>query len=253
MPAGAAVARPPGRRDVAAPTLRPTLADPSAPPHVVAPRADAPPAPDRAAPGDVVPDAALVARVAAGEAEALGALYDRHGAACYALARAVVAAPDEADDVVAGAFAQLWRTAARYDAARGSVAAWATTVTRTRALDHVRARRRRARAEERAAADAGAGEPLGPGGAPAVPLGGSAEPPDAALERGETARLVRRAVAALPEAQREALLLAFFGGLTHADVAARLGQPLGTVKTRIRAGLHKLRDALRPAPAEGAP
>jgi RNA polymerase sigma-70 factor (ECF subfamily) len=211
-----------------------------------APRADAPPP-------DAESDAALVARVAAGDAEALGALYDRHGATCYALARAVVGAPDEADDVVAGAFAQLWRTAARYDGARGSVGAWVTMVTRTRALDHVRARRRRARAEERAAADAGAGAPFDAGAAPAVPLGGSAEPADAALERGETAGLVRRALATLPAPQREAILLAFFGGLSHTDVAARLGQPLGTVKTRIRAGLHRLRDVLRPAAAEGAP
>lgn len=275
---GAAVAHAPGWGEVPASFFHLALADPAAP-LPTASRADAPPARDRdaargpvaqgdaagdsaasasaagdsAASASAAGDAALVARVAAGDAEAFGALYDRHGATCYALARAVVGAPDEADDVVAGAFAQLWRTAARYDAARGSVAAWVTTVARTRALDHVRARRRRARAEERAAGDAAAGEPLGIGALPAVPLGGSAEPPDAAVERSETARLVRHALATLPEAQREAVLLAFFGGLTHADVAARLGQPLGTVKTRIRAGLHKLRDMLRPAVAGGAP
>ncbi len=208
-------------------------------------RADAPVDPrldPRASDAD---DATLVGRVAAGDAAALGTLYDRHGAEAHAFARALVGgAADEADDVTAAVFAQLWRTAARYDASRGSVAAWVTMVTRARALDHVRARGRRARAEERAA---------GPNAVEAaVPLGGSAEPPDAAVERSEVARAVRGSLAALPEAQRRAIELAFYGGLSHADVAARLGQPLGTVKTRIRSGLIKLREALRPLAEGGA-
>ena len=81
---------------------------------------------------------------------------------------------------------------------------------------------------------------------------GTGEPPDAALERGETARAVRASLGTLPEPQRRAVMLAFFGGLSHGDVAAVLGIPLGTAKTRIRAGLHRLRDALRPyAPEAG--
>ena len=196
-------------------------------------------------------DAALVTRVAAGDADALGALYDRFGAGAHAFARALVGgASDEADDVTAAVFAQLWRTAARYDAARGTVAAWVTMVTRARALDHVRARRRRLRLEERAASDASVGSLPGASLA-AVPLGGTGEPADAAVERAETARAVRGSLASLPEPQRRAIELAFFGGLSHADVAVALGQPLGTVKTRIRSGLQKLREVLRPHLAEG--
>jgi RNA polymerase sigma-70 factor (ECF subfamily) len=209
------------------------LADLTVPPRETL-RADAVPPAPAAAPGD----AELVARVAGGDADALAVLYDRHGAACLALARAVTGAPDEAEDVVADAFGQLWRTAGRYDPARGSVAAWVVTVTRTRALDHLRARRRRTLAEERAASDLLAGSPLG------GPPGGAVDPADPAV--AEDAGRVRRAVAALPAPQRDAILLAFFGGLTHTDVAGRLGEPLGTVKTRIRAGLQKLRATLRP-------
>jgi RNA polymerase sigma-70 factor (ECF subfamily) len=138
----------------------------------------------------------------------------------------------------------------RYDAARGSVAAWITTLTRSRALDLLRARRRRASAEERAAAEsaalAGADAFAGGDPAAAVAIGGSAEAPDAALERGEAARAVRASLDALPEPQRRAVALAFLGGLSHPDVAAALGIPLGTAKTRIRAGLRRLRESLRP-------
>jgi RNA polymerase sigma-70 factor (ECF subfamily) len=208
------------------------------------PLADALPA---RAPDAALDDAALVARAAAGDVDALGVLYDRHGAAAYALARAVVRADADAEDVVAQAFAQVWREAPRYDAGRGSVAAWITTLVRSRALDLLRARRRRASAEERAAVESAALT----GGRPAdalaaVPLGGSAEPPDVVLERGEAARAVRASLGALPEPRRRAVALAFLEGLSHPDVAAALGIPLGTAKTRIRAGLRRLREALRP-------
>jgi RNA polymerase sigma-70 factor (ECF subfamily) len=191
-------------------------------------------APDQAPPADV----ALVARVGVSGRDALGTLYDRHGAASWALARAIVREDGDAEDVVAQVFAQLWRTAARYDAARGSVGAWLMMATRTRALDLLRARRRQARVVERAAAEDDTGF--------ALPVGGSAEGPDADVERGEVARAVRASLAALPAPQREAIELAFFGGLSHGDVARALGQPLGTVKTRIRDGMRKLRGVLAP-------
>lgn len=183
-------------------------------------------------------DAELLARVVAGDADAVGALYDRHGQTAYTLAMAIVHGASDADDVVANTFAQLWRTAARFDPDRGSVAAWITTMTRTRALDLLRAGKRRSRLHERAAAEDDAGF--------ASPMGGSGDAPDAETERRETAAAVRKSLATLPEPQRRAIELAFFGGLSHTDVAAALGQPLGTVKTRIRMGLLKLRESLRP-------
>lgn len=180
-------------------------------------------------------DAEIVARVAAGDADALGLLYDRHGAAAYALAKAMLGGEGDAEEVVAGAFEQVWRSAARFDAARGSVGAWVTMMTRSRALDVLRTRRRRSQLLERAARadDDGLALPLG-----------TLEAPDAGAERDETARAVRAALGELPAAQRQAIELAFFDGMSHADVAAALGEPLGTVKTRIRTALHKLRRSL---------
>jgi RNA polymerase sigma-70 factor (ECF subfamily) len=185
-----------------------------------------------------------VARAAEGDATALAALYDRHGRAAYALARAMVGGASDAEDVVASTFSQLWQSASRYDAGRGSVAAWITTMTRSRALDLLRAQRRRTRLHERAAGADADGF--------AVPLGGGADLPDREVERAEVARVVRASLETLPPAQRTAIELAFFGGLSHTDIAQALDEPLGTVKTRIRSGMLKLRDALRPLTAGGA-
>ena len=196
------------------------------------------------APSDA-PDAALVARAAAGDAHALGALYDRHGRTLYALCLAIVREPSDAEDAVAATFAQVWRHAARFDDTRGSVGAWLTMTARTRALDLLRARQRRTRTVERAAATDADGF--------ALPVGGTADAPDAAVERDELSRAVRASLGALPAPQREAIELAFFQGLTHGEVADTLGQPLGTVKTRIRDGLRKLRGSLAGLrPQEGA-
>ena len=137
----------------------------------------------------------------------------------------------DADEVVVDVFGQAWRGAAQFEPARGSVAGWLATIARTRALDLVRARGRRSRALERAAqlseGDVAAGEP-----------------PDRDAERAETRRLVTRALADLPELQRHAIELAYFGGLSQSEIAARLNEPLGTVKTRIRDGMAKLRTLL---------
>jgi len=183
--------------------------------------------------------------MAAGDERALGTLYDRHGASSYALALAVVGEPAEAEEVVADALAQAWRSAAVYDPARGSVGAWLATITRTRALDLVRARGRRARALERAARS----DPEG--GGLAAPLAVAAEAPDRGVEREEARRLVERSLAELPEPQRRVIELAYFGGLTQTEIAAELQEPLGTVKTRMRAGMQKLRDSLAPLLSRG--
>jgi len=194
-------------------------------------------------PDAAIPDRDLVWRMAAGEERALGALYDRHARTVYALAQAVVGERADAEEVVADAFGQAWRSAAEYDPLRGSVGGWLTTIARARALDLVRRRGRRGRAYQRAAqaADGGLAAPV------AMP-----EPPDRGVERAEAGALVRRALAALPDAQRRVIELAYFGGLSQSEIAAELAEPLGTVKTRMRAALEKLRAVLRPLAGEGA-
>jgi RNA polymerase sigma-70 factor (ECF subfamily) len=183
-------------------------------------------------------DAELLKRLALGEERALGDLYDRHSATAFSLARAIVRDVADAEEVVAETFAQMWRTAASFDPGRGSVAAWVTTIVRTRALDLIRAQRRRARVLDDAVLTAEDDAIAG------VPSGG--DTPDRDVERAEARELVRRSLADLPTAQRRVLELAYFGGMSQSEIAEFLKEPLGTVKTRMRAGLEKLRNALRP-------
>src|SRR5712691_12221007 len=132
--------------------------------------------------------------MAAGDERALGELYDRHGSTVYALARAIVGERADTEEVVADAFGQAWRTAGQFDPARGSVTAWLATITRTRALDLVRARGRRARALTRAAV--GNSEGL------AAPIAPAGEAPDRGVERQEARRMVERSLSELSESQR---------------------------------------------------
>jgi len=182
--------------------------------------------------------------MAAGDERALGELYDRHGTTVYALARAIVGERADTEEVVADAFGQAWRTAGQFDPARGSVSAWLTTITRTRALDLVRARGRRSKVLARAALESDAGF--------AAPLA-SSDAPDRDVERQETRQLVTQSLAGLPEPQRRVIELAYFGGLSHSEIAAELKEPLGTVKTRLRAAMEKLRDALSPQISRAEP
>ncbi len=183
-------------------------------------------------------DAACIARLVAGDERALGALYDRHGAMAYALASAMMHDPADAEEVVADAFAQVWRTAASFHPERGSVVAWLATIVRSRALDLLRAQKRRARVLEEATAMSEDGD------APA--LSSAAPSPEVEVEASEAQLHVRAALARLPGAQRHVLELAYFGGLSQSEIAAQLSEPLGTVKTRMRAGMEKLRATLRP-------
>lgn len=183
-------------------------------------------------------DLEVVARLVAGDERALGTLYDRHGAMAYGLASAMMHDPADAEEVVAEAFAQVWRTAAMFDAARGSVVAWVATIVRTRALDLLRSQKRRARVLETAAAM------TEEGASPALSTG--APSPDRGVELSESQRLVREALDALPAAQRAVLELAYFGGMSQSEIAEELREPLGTVKTRMRSGMDKMRTALRP-------
>jgi RNA polymerase sigma-70 factor (ECF subfamily) len=194
--------------------------------------------------GVQTPDSALVAQAAGGDERALGELYDRYGGMAYSLACAIVREPADAEEVVADAFAQVWRSAAGFDPARGSVAAWIATIARTRALDLVRSRKRRARVLEEAAVVTDEGETL--------VLAPTLESPDRGAEATETSAIVRRSLAELPPLQRRVIELAYFGGLSQSEIAAQLAEPLGTVKTRMRAGMEKLRQALRPILEAGA-
>ncbi len=179
---------------------------------------------------DRLADETALERIARGDHDALAELYDRHARPIYSLALRILQDPSDAEDIVQEVFSQAWRQAARYDASRGVVAAWLLTLGRSRAIDRLRARRTRPEhaADERAvvnAADRGL-------------------PPDLQVLSAEQIARVRSALGELPVLQRVAIELAYYEGLTHAEIAVRLEQPLGTVKTRIRLALIKLRDAL---------
>jgi len=183
-------------------------------------------------------ESAILSRLVAGDERALGELYDLYGGLAFSLASSLVSEPADAEEVVADAFGQIWRTAATYDAERGNVLAWLTTIVRSRALDLLRSQRRRAKALEVAAS-------LSPeDAAPGMSSGASSA--DRGAELSEARILVRRSLGDLPEPQRTVLELAYFGGLSQSEIADRLHEPLGTVKTRMRAGLDKLRQALKP-------
>ncbi|MDP9143996.1 MAG: sigma-70 family RNA polymerase sigma factor [Actinomycetota bacterium] len=192
--------------------------------------------PDLALGSSAEPDAVLVARMAGGEDNAVAALYDRWAGVLLTVATRITRERADAEEVLAEVFAQAWRDSPRFDPARGSVAAWLTMITRSRALDLLRTRGRRARLEEAAATE------------PALPLSVGQGPtaPDLPIEDQERRDAVRGAMADLPEPQRVAVELAYFEGLSQSEIAERLGQPLGTVKTRIRLAMDKLRDSLRP-------
>ena len=191
--------------------------------------------PDPAVPPSA--DAELVSRAARGDERAIGLLYDRYGGVLYAVAYRIVGQPADAEEVVLEAFAQAWREAARFEAGRGSVAGWLTMIARSRALDLVRARSRRDRMTASATADR-----------PDASPGMSEFRPDPAkaLDHDERRQQVQQALATLSPPQRQAIELAYFEGLSQSEIAERLRQPLGTVKTRVRLGMQKMRECLRP-------
>ena len=179
---------------------------------------------------DRVVDRETAQRIAEGDPEALAAVYDRHIRAVFGLAMRVLQDQGDAEDVVREVFSQAWTQAKRYDATRGSVASWLLLMSRSLAIDRLRARR--------ATPDSA---PL-PHDTAVVDLPDPA--PGAAHGVLRAAAGLRVALAALPLTQRVAIELAYFEGLTETQIAGRLEQPLGTVKTRIRTGLLKLREAL---------
>ncbi len=181
-------------------------------------------------------DVAVVKRAARGDDAALAELYDRHGRLVFSLALRIVRDSGEAEDVTQEVFVQLWRQAARFDVERGNVVAWLCTMTRTRAIDLLR--RRRVRADTNAPVEAHTAEPTD-----------AAPRQDVVVEWRERASTIRSAVDNLPLLQRLAVELAFYDGLTHSEIATHLEVPLGTVKTRVRQGLLKIRDHLAGVPS----
>jgi RNA polymerase sigma-70 factor, ECF subfamily len=175
-------------------------------------------------------DRATVARMASGDSSALAELYDRHARAIYSLAVRIVSDAGEAEDVVQDVFTQAWRQALQYDATRAPVAGWLMVITRARALDRLRRRRSRITVVEMDSSTP------------------DLRAPDVSQEAfaitAEQAGRLRGALGMLPDGQRTAIELAYYEGLSQSDIADRLKQPLGTIKTRIRSGLLKLREAL---------
>jgi len=172
---------------------------------------------------------ALVQSIAAGEQQALHALYKRTHRIVFTLIVRITGNRETAEEVVLDVFHDVWRRASTYDAANGSVVGWIMNQARSRAIDRLRFEQRKKRVNQ---------DPDSP------VLATAASTPHETLELRQQGRLLRDALTALAPDERQAIEIAYFGELTYAEVAARLNQPLGTVKTRIRSGLTKLRQAL---------
>jgi RNA polymerase sigma-70 factor (ECF subfamily) len=177
--------------------------------------------------------------MAAGDERALGALYDRWATTVHTLAYYLLGQADEAEDAVEETFWQAWREAGKYDASRGAVSTWLSTIGRSRALDRQRARRRRNEEPLESASSTSAEDSSARADSPAP-----AVDPQHEAEQTERARDIAVALAKLPAEQREVIELAYFGGLSQSEIASRTALPLGTVKTRARLALEKLRAPL---------
>ena len=175
-----------------------------------------------------LPDEALLALIARGDDDALADLYDRFGGVAYRLAYRILRDQVLAQDAVQEAFLGAWRTATSFDPARGKASTWLLTLVHRRAVDLVRREDRRR------------GDVLDP------PTPAAVESVDETAEIRERRRTVQAALAQLPSEQREALELAYYGGLTQSELAEHLGVPLGTVKSRMFIALTRLRELLDP-------
>lgn len=182
--------------------------------------------------------AECIRRAGRGEQQGLSDLYDQTNRLVYGVALRIAGNPADAEEITLDVFSQVWRLAKDYTAERGSPTAWLVMMTRSRALDRVRSRA--ARSQHEAVLETTYDQPA---------AGHTAE--ESAMLTQERQR-VRQAMGLLSPEQREAIELAFFSGLTHSELAERLGQPLGTVKTRIRLGMMRLRSALNGPPASAA-
>jgi len=176
-------------------------------------------------------DVALIRRMCDADETALGALYDRWVRSLYSLVFHLLKDADEAEDVVEETFWQAWRKASSYEPSRGAVSTWLLTIGRRRALDRLRAKGRR---REESMSQTGV----------LADMASSLPDPFQAAEGSERRSLVRAALNELPEEQRSVLELGYFQGLSQTEIAEMTGQPLGTVKTRMRLAMQKLREPL---------
>lgn len=177
-------------------------------------------------------DAELLRATARGDEAAFASLYDKFSPILFGLLLRILHSRTEAEDVLQEVFLQVWQQARAYDSSRGRAFTWMVTLARSRAIDRLRAVDSRDRAAQRSIEDAPT----------------TARQEDAADEvaiRGERAEVVRNALSELPEEQQQVLLLAYLEGMSQSEIAAAKNQPLGTVKTRTRAGLKKLTETLR--------
>lgn len=173
----------------------------------------------------------LIRNSARGDQSALGELYDATSRLVFGLVLRIVGDRASAEEVLLDVYTQAWRQAANYDEARGAPLAWLMTIARSRAIDRIRSSKHDQQKD-----------PLD-----AVAEISDREPsPEQATVDSERRQLVRAALETLPAEQREVVELAYYSGLSHSEIASRLGQPLGTVKTRTRLAMIKLRDMLRP-------
>jgi RNA polymerase sigma-70 factor (ECF subfamily) len=178
-------------------------------------------------------DQEMIARIGRRDQSAFSALYDRLSGPLYSLAMKMLGDPAEAQDALQDVFLQIWSRAGTYDPEQSSVFSWTVLLTRSRVIDRMRARGRRSRVVVASTEDA-------PTAADASTVESAAD----TAEKNDEAVRVRYVLNNLPSEQREAIEMAFFEHLSHHEIAARLGQPLGTVKARIRRGLLKLRQRL---------
>lgn len=176
----------------------------------------------------------LLPQVASGDAAAFEKLYDTHSSILYGLLLKMLGNAEDAQEVLQEAFVQVWNRAGSYDATRGSELAWLISITRSRGIDRLRSRRVRAEREQQAALEISKGSE-------------NVDTPGAYDEviSAERGAALRKALVELPDGQREALELAYFHGMSQTEIAAKLSEPLGTVKTRMQLGMKKLRERLR--------
>lgn len=181
-----------------------------------------------------VPTTALLPAVARGDVSAFEALYDRHASTIYALLLRILCNADDAQEVLQETFVKAWSSAKMFDAVRGSEIAWLISIARSRGIDRLRSRKIRGEREDEAGREISIRSSFADRNTGA----------DHAIQSQERVA-VRGALSELPEAQRIALELAYFEGLSQSEIAARLGEPLGTIKTRMQLGMRKLRDRLQ--------